>query len=110
MAKVAPTSPLPSASSRLARQGLFVTALLLGLGLSVTAWVSWRGAAALVGTVSQGQAEHFLQALRERSTPFGPPSSELLATFLREHEAEGLRALTVLEPDEVVLATAGQRS
>jgi two-component system sensor histidine kinase HydH len=98
----------PTASSRLARRGLFVTTALLGLGLIATAWTSYRGAEALAETVSQGQAERLLQLVREEGPRRGePPSSEALASLIANHAGEGLRAVALLDPSGRVVASVG---
>ena len=98
----------PTASSRFARQGLFVTTALLGLGLIATAWTSHRGAAALAETVSQGQAERLLEILREERPRRGEaPLGEGFASFLAAHAGDGLRAVAIVDPEGNVLASAG---
>jgi two-component system, NtrC family, sensor histidine kinase HydH len=98
----------PNASSRLARRGLFLTTALLGLGLIGTAWTSYRGAAALAETVSQGQAEHLLEAMREARPRRGePPAREMFAALMANHAGEGLRAAALVDHDGNVLASSG---
>jgi len=99
----------PTASSRFARQGLFVTTALLGLGLIGTAWTSYRGAEALAETVSQGQAERLLVIVREeRPRRGGPPPNEAFAALLAQHAGEGLRAIAFIGPAGRVEASAGE--
>lgn len=99
----------PTASSRFARQGLFVTTALLGLGLLGTAWMSYRGAEALGETVSQGQAERLLEIARtERPRRGGPPPQDAFAALLAHHAGEGLRAVAFVDPMGAVLTSAGE--
>jgi two-component system, NtrC family, sensor histidine kinase HydH len=99
----------PTASSRLARRGLFVTTALLGLGLIATAWTSYRRVEALAETVSQGQAERLLQIVREEGPRRGePPSSEAIASLIANHAGEGLRAVALVDPSGRVVASVGE--
>ncbi len=98
----------PTASSRLARRGLFLTTALLGLGLIGTGWTSYRGAAALAETVSQGQAERLLERMRdERARHGGSSPHEAFAALIANHAGEGLRAVALVDHDGDILASSG---
>src|SRR5881392_3355641 len=91
--------------------GAIAVALLAAAALAVTVVVMSRGVDAASQTLSRGEGEALLAAIRaELAEMRGPPSSADLAEVVARHRAEGLRYVAVVQRDRGVEGEAGERA
>jgi two-component system sensor histidine kinase HydH len=97
--------------ARGAAWGAITVALLAAAALAVTVVVMSRGVDAASRTLSRGEGEALLAAIRaELGETRGPPSSADLAAVVARHRAEGLRYAAIVHRDRGVEAEAGERA
>jgi two-component system sensor histidine kinase HydH len=111
--------PLPRAPSRIARSrarnGMLVTALLLGLGLVAATWSSWRDAEDLRSSLDNGHTELLARPPRPDSRPEGRPAvidpsvAAALIDRSRRNFALGLGGASLLAAVAVILWRRAQR-
>ncbi len=80
----------------LARWGLFVTALMAGFALCLTAVLSYQSSGQLAERSGLGQAEIFLRSFR-RNVPQGQASRGLLQEFINDNADFGLKYIALFE-------------
>ncbi|HVY32339.1 MAG TPA: ATP-binding protein [Polyangiaceae bacterium] len=92
----------------LARWGLLLALLALGITLVFSAWSSRREARQLSSLLDRGQSERFFRSIPElHERNHGPATSADLAQLLEQFRDEGLRYLVEYDSAGEVLAEAG---
>jgi two-component system, NtrC family, sensor histidine kinase HydH len=93
---------------RLARWALISAVIFMGGALLATVWSTHRGVDNASETLVRGQADVFHDGIRFYLIRLGAPASDDdLAVILKEHRAEGLRYIAVLDRAGRVVAEAG---
>lgn len=99
---------LMSLKRRSAWSGMLAVALLLGAALIASAAMGYRRMVEVAETMSQGEGEAHLLALRVRSPPrAGPPPPQAFEEVYAERRDHGLHFLGLVGPDGRVLYGAG---
>ncbi len=92
----------------LARWGLLVTAAIMSAALLATSWAGYRNARSAAKTLTLGQGEAILQAVRQAvGRSHGPPSRRELQAVLEQQAAAGLRYVALLGPEGRPIVAAG---
>jgi two-component system, NtrC family, sensor histidine kinase HydH len=95
----------------LARGGLLLALLALGVTLVVSAWTNRREVEHMSTLLDRGQVERFFRPIpRLHSQNNGPATSEELAQLLAQFQGEGLRYLVEYDADGQVVSEAGQHA
>ncbi len=103
-----PRTTPPRRPKNYARHGILATALLLGLTLVSTTWVSWHDAEALTDTVSEGQSELYLRAFHDFMAE--RPPEQAFQAVIDTYGESGLRAAGHFDPNGEFRAVAGEFS
>jgi len=97
--------PRPRQVTPLAGWSVVVAFALIGAALLATVWTTRRSVIDASAAVTRGQVLAVEQAVRVDLVELdAPPTSDDLATMLRDHQADGLRYVALLEGHRVAAA------